>query len=433
MIMHTFKTIGFLLLTAVLLLLPACDLLQRDTPQAKQSAEQTPEDSSQENQPLTQHEHQTQEPDSSYTEEATLLAVGDIMMHSPQVPAGYNPETKTYNYDPFFSEVKEILSGGDWVIGNLETPIAGADKGFKGYPRFNAPDALADALKAAGFNILTTANNHSMDQNEEGLLRTLDILDGRGILHTGTARTSEEAEELLIVTKNGISMAILNYTYGTNGLPVPEGKSYLVNLLDTEQMIADIKRAREAKADVVTLALHFGVEYEREPNDTQKNLVKKLIAAGADIILGSHPHVVQPYEVVEVTNEQGDSRSGFVIYSLGNFISNQGPAQGTAKYTDVGLILSLKIEKQFPEGLIQITHVDPIHTWVHKYYDPDIKRRNYRIIPIEATVTSGTDDALSTKEYTLLEQYLSDMDKHLQSLLFPETKPETSVTNSVYH
>jgi poly-gamma-glutamate capsule biosynthesis protein CapA/YwtB (metallophosphatase superfamily) len=368
----------------------------------------------------------------SYITEATLVAVGDIMMHSPQIPAGYNAETKTYNYNHFFSEVQPILAAGDWVIGNLETPIAGADKGYSGYPQFNAPEALADALKYAGLNILSTANNHSLDRRETGVLKTIDHLRDRDLLYTGTAKSQEEADQQLIVTKNDISMAILAYTYGTNGIPVPEGKKYLVNLLDKEQMIEAIHKAREADVDVVTIALHFGQEYQRDPSQQQRELVRDLIAAGADIILGSHPHVVQPYETIEVSDDKGNHRSGFVIYSLGNFISNQGPAQGTAKYTDVGLILNLTIQKQYPEGTVRITAIEPVHTWVHKYYDPMIKRRNYRIIPIESTVTLKEDELLGEQEFDLLDGYLADMDKHLKSLLFPDKPSAREVTSDVY-
>jgi poly-gamma-glutamate capsule biosynthesis protein CapA/YwtB (metallophosphatase superfamily) len=421
-----------------LLFLASCDALQ-GTQQSNQNELQESHQSNNqlvdEADPLDEGPDETElEPEKPklYFKEATLTAVGDIMMHSPQIPAGYNTQTKAYNYDHFFSEVKPLLSAGDWVIGNLETPLAGAEQGYSGYPQFNAPEALADALKLAGINILSTANNHSLDRREDGVLKTIDHLRESGLLFTGTAQSKDESDELLIVTKNDISMAILSYTYGTNGIPVPEGKDYLVNLINEEKMIEVIRRARNEKVDVVTIALHFGLEYQREPTNAQKELVRTLIASGADIILGSHPHVVQPYEKIEVTTDQGQSRTGFVIYSLGNFISNQGPAQGTAKYTDVGLILNLKIQKQFPEGIIRITEIDPIHTWVHKYHDPELQRRNYRIIPIESTVTTKSDDQLSDNEYKLLKEYLVEMDEHLKSLLLPGKQKDEAVTSDVY-
>ncbi|HEY0829435.1 MAG TPA: CapA family protein, partial [Bacilli bacterium] len=270
---------------------------------------------------LTPSPSPTAEP--SYTRQATLVAVGDVMMHSPQITAGYDKATQTYNYDSFFSEVKAILSTGDWAVANLETPLAGKEAGYSGYPQFNAPAELADAMKNAGFNIITTANNHSLDRREHGVINTLEHLHARGLTTVGTAISQTDANKITIVTKNEISMAILAYTYGTNGIPIPEGKDYLVSLIDEEKMIQDIARAREQGVDLVTIVLHFGLEYQRQPNEQQKQLVEHLIKAGADIILGSHPHVVQPYQFIDTVGIDGLMKRGLAIYSMGNFISNQ--------------------------------------------------------------------------------------------------------------
>ena len=196
---------------------------------------------------------------SPYTTEAKLIAVGDIMMHGSQIRSGYNSQTKTYSYETFFREVKDIFSTGDWVIGNLETTLAGAEAKYTGYPRFNAPAELADAIKEAGFNILTTANNHSLDRNEKGVLKTLENVKQRGLLPVGTAASQEESEEILKKKKNEISLAILAYTYGTNGIPIPKGKDYLVNLIKEEEIVKDILEARQLGVDIVTVALHFEI------------------------------------------------------------------------------------------------------------------------------------------------------------------------------
>jgi poly-gamma-glutamate capsule biosynthesis protein CapA/YwtB (metallophosphatase superfamily) len=352
-----------------------------------------------------------------YVRTATLMAVGDIMMHSPQIPAGYDPETKTYSYHSFFSEVKGILSKGDWVIGNLETPIAGEELGYSGYPQFNAPPELADALKEAGFNILTTANNHSLDRREQGVLRTLDNIRARGLHPVGTAKSVKEAEEILVVDKNGISIAVLSYTYGTNGIPIPQGKPYLVNLIDEAKIIDDIHRARDKKVDLVTVALHFGHEYHRQPSEQQKKLAKSLIAAGADIILGSHPHVVQPYERIEVLQEDGTVRQGVVIYSLGNFISNQSPETNTPKWTDVGVIFVVRINKHYPEERVEFDGIETIPTWVHRHWTNS--KRGYRVLPIESVVTSKDDPLLTEGAYKKLEGYLQDMKVHVESMMAP--------------
>jgi poly-gamma-glutamate capsule biosynthesis protein CapA/YwtB (metallophosphatase superfamily) len=356
-----------------------------------------------------------------YTTEASLIAVGDIMTHSPQIPAAYNADTQTYSFHSYFTEVKELLSSGDWVIGNLETPLGGEDLGYSGYPQFNAPAELADALKEAGFNILTTANNHAMDRREQGVLRTLENLNERSLLPVGTYASLEAAEEIVVVTKNEISMAILSYTYGVNGIEIPAGKEYLVNLIDEDKIAEDIRKARDQGVDLVTVALHMEGEYHRIPNEAQKVLTRRVIESGADIILGSHPHVVQPYEVIEVVDALRMPQKGVIIYSLGNFISNQGPDQGTAKYTDVGVIFKLNIKKHFPEGNIEISAIESTSTWVHKYWHEG--KRHYRILPIDSVITAKDDPILTESQYHMLETYLQEMTEHIATYTLPADQP----------
>lgn len=344
-----------------------------------------------------------------YTKEAELMAVGDIMMHGSQIQSGYNSQTNTYNYDRFFTAVQPILSEGDWVIGNLETTLAGAVAKYTGYPLFNAPDPLADAIKNAGFNILTTANNHSLDRGEAGVLKTLETVRGRGLEPVGTDGSLAEANEILVVEKNDISMAILAYTYGTNGIPIPKGKDYLVALIDEAKMKADIAQAEELGVDVITVALHFGSEYQRQPNQQQQQLVKKLVAAGADIILGSHPHVVQPYEIFELQEESGETRKAVAIYSMGNFISNQ-----RENYKDLGVIFQVKLKKNFPDEIVEITEVDAIPTWVHRYWGN--KNYQFRVLPIEATLQAENDSLLTASQYRKLAQDLEKMNDHIHSM-----------------
>lgn len=347
-----------------------------------------------------------------YTTTATLTTVGDIMMHTPQISGGYEAETNSYNFNFYFTEVKNILLSGDWVVGNLETTLAGKDSGgYTGYPMFNSPSELADALKNAGFNILTTANNHSLDRGANGVLLTLENIRARGMKPVGTNASPAEAENILVVTKNEISMAILSYTYGLNGLVMPQGRQYLVDLIDEEKITSDIQKARELGVDLVTVALHMEGEYHRLPNAGQFRLTEHVIKSGADIILGSHPHVVQPFDWIETIDDAGIPRQGLVLYSLGNFISNQGPDQGTAKYTDVGVIFNIEITKQFPDESVEITKVEPIPTWVHKYWEDD--KRKHRVLPIEATLEARNDPLLNESQYTLLEQYLQEMNEHI--------------------
>lgn len=341
--------------------------------------------------------------------DAVWMAVGDIMMHKPQLPGAYDKTANRYNFDPFFTEVKPVLEQGDWVIANLETPVAGAEFGYNGYPLFNAPVELAEALKAAGFNLITTANNHSLDQGEKGLLRTLANLKSAGLESAGTAASQEEADSLMLSEKNGIVMGLLSYTYGTNGIPVPAGKPYLVSLINEPKITEDIKRLREAGADFITVALHFGTEYQITPNEEQKRLARSLVAAGADIIAGSHPHVVQPYEVVETTGQNGIAKKGLIIYSMGNFISNQ---RGDTK--EYGVIFKVNIRKNLTDGTVELTEIESIPTWVHRY-KPDRAFR-YRILPIEQTITASTDSLLTQADYAVLHKDYDLLRNRLDSM-----------------
>lgn len=343
-----------------------------------------------------------------YIKTAQLVAVGDIMMHGAQIKSGYNPTTKTYNYDHFFTEVKGILSFGDWIIGNLETTLSGPETGYTGYPLFNAPDSLADAIKKAGFNIISKTNNHSLDRGEKGVLKTLEKVKKRGLIPVGTAASAEESAKIVIVEKNNISMAILGYSYGTNGIPIPKGKDYLVSLINPKKMIQDIDKARKTGVDIVTVILHFGLEYQRQPNAEQKALVKQLVNAGADIILGSHPHVVQPYQIFEKTEESGKLKKAVVIYSMGNFISNQ-----REKYRDLGVIFKVNLSKRFPDETTEIKDVKAIPTWVHRYWKNG--KYQFRILPIEQVLKTRKDPLLSTSDYQQLETDLTNMKRHLNS------------------
>lgn len=177
--------------------------------------------------------------------EARLIAVGDILMHMSVIRSGYNPKKKVYNFKNIFKQVKPIVSTGDWAIANLETTVAGSKLGYSGYPLFNAPAQIVDAAKWAGFNVLTTANNHTLDKGEKGLINTIKNIRARGVVPVGTATSPQEASKILIIKKKNISMAIMAYTYGTNGIPIPRGKNYLVSLIDEDKILKDIARARK--------------------------------------------------------------------------------------------------------------------------------------------------------------------------------------------
>ncbi|MFB2922881.1 CapA family protein [Aerosakkonema funiforme] len=346
---------------------------------------------------------------SAYTKEAKLIAVGDILMHLALTRSGYNPQTKTYNFDNFFKEVKPIISTGDWAIANLEVPVAGPEFGYSEFPIFNAPAEIVDAAKKAGFNVLTNANNHALDKGEKGIINTIKNIQKRGIPSTGTATSPQSASKILFVRKNDISMAIMAYTYGTNGIPIPKGKNYLISLLDEKKIVKDIARARKEGADVVTLCLHFGNEYQRQPTLAQKQLVKRLVEAGADIILGSHPHVVQPYQIFNLRRKDGKPRTAVAIYSMGNFIAYQ-----VGNYKDLGVIFSVNIRKRFPEKTIEISNVEAMTTWTQNYRLNN--KLNFRVVPIAAVVKTKKDPLIPTTYYPVLQKQLVQMNNHLKSL-----------------
>ena len=235
-----------------------------------------------------------------------ISVVGDLMCHSPQYD--YARVSKdSFDFNPVYREVKKYFEESDFVFGNLETVTAGKNKVYSGYPLFNTPDEYITALYNAGFHLLTTSNNHSLDRGEYGVLKTIEQIKQNGLLYNGTFNSAEDRNTIRIIDIKGIKVAFLAYTFGTNGIPVPEGKSYLINLIDFDLIKADVEKARETGADIVLVHYHFGEEYKREPTSYQKEVVLKTISFGADIIIGGHPHVLEPVQFFKTKN----TRSGF--------------------------------------------------------------------------------------------------------------------------
>jgi poly-gamma-glutamate synthesis protein (capsule biosynthesis protein) len=290
-------------------------------------------------------------------ETLTILAVGDIMMHDTMLNAGWQAASKSYDYAYMFEKVSPILQKGDLVIGNLEVPLAGADVKYTGYPMFNAPEILAKNLKDAGFDMVGTANNHCLDRRYGGLVKTLDHLDAAGLLHSGTSRSAEEQDRVTTMTVKGVNIALISATYGTNGMVLPEGKDDAVNDLDPDRLLEQIEAARKNGAQYVIMMLHWGQEYQPLPNDAQKALAATLLTGGADLILGSHPHVLQTGGPVEISldavlanpaasagsdsGEREKYQTRFVMYSLGNFISGQ---KGLERLSSLILNVTLRVD-----------------------------------------------------------------------------------------
>lgn len=254
---------------------------------------------------------------------ATITSFGDTLCHEPLYNAAYDQETGIYDFSYMFEYVEKYFQASTVRIGNCESPMAGAERGYSGYPTFNAPEHLAIDLKELGMDIMTTANNHALDKGFSGISSTLNFLDEAGIAHVGTARTQEEQNTILLKDLNGIKTAFLCYTYGTNGIPVPEGKEFCVNQIEEDFMLKQIEQAKQEGAELIVVSMHWGVEYQTTENESQDRLAEFLVKNGVQVILGSHPHVLQPMKMVRVKNEEGEEKEGLVIFSQGNFFSNQ--------------------------------------------------------------------------------------------------------------
>jgi poly-gamma-glutamate capsule biosynthesis protein CapA/YwtB (metallophosphatase superfamily) len=331
---------------------------------------------------------------------AAINVVGDLMCHSTQFNYAHVKDD-SFDFNGVFSEVKQYLNDADFTIGNFETVLAGKKKGYSGYPYFNAPDDFLLAIKEAGFDLLVNANNHSIDKGAKGVERTIKKMDELGINHTGSYLSQNDRDSIRIFNINGIHLAILAYSYSTNGVPIPKGKQYIINLIDYDLIEKDIAKARNKRVDIVLVYFHFGEEYQRVPNSFQKEVINHTINAGADIIIGSHPHVVQPVDYFKTNNANLDT--GFVAYSLGNFISNQ-----RWKYSDAGVIVKINVSKNILSDSVYLSGISYLPTWVFK--GKTKKGREYIILP-------------SSKSYDdSLHSYLSKSDKEKMQRAFEDTK-----------
>lgn len=245
-----------------------------------------------------------------------IVFVGDAMQHQSQLDAARCSDG-TYDYSPSFKALKPYIESADYAVANLETPLGGAPR-YSGYPTFSAPDSYAKALVDVGFDLLLTANNHTLDRRDYGLRRTIDVLDTLKVGHIGTYHNKAHADSVnpMIVDINSIKIAFLNYTYGTNG--ITEQGDVIVNRIDTQKIEEDITTAKETGAELVTVCIHWGDEYKLLPNASQQKLADKIFDMGADMIIGSHPHVIQP---IELRPDKATGRNKLLVYSLGNFIS----------------------------------------------------------------------------------------------------------------
>ena len=337
-----------------------------------------------------------------------MVAFGDTMAHLTNIKNAYNSSTKDYDFSNVFKNIKGYLENGDITIGNLETTFAGSSRGYTGYPTFNCPEVLGKNLKSMGVDILTTANNHCMDKGYKGLESTLNFLDNYGIAHTGTARNEEEQNTILIKDVNGIKIAFLSYTYGTNGITIPKDKPYSVNLIDKELIKKHIETAKEQKVDVICVSMHWGVEYRLKQNSEQEKLADFLFENGVDIILGSHPHVLEPMQKRTITLADGTTKDGFVIYSLGNFVSGQIYAN-----TKSTVILNIQLTKN-SDGKISIDQVTYTPLYLYDSGSGAKSRTRYTLIDIKKAIEdydNGKAGSVSKSLYNTLKSELNTITK----------------------
>jgi len=322
------------------------------------------------------------------TKRISLLFAGDLMQHAPQFHAAELPGGG-YDFTDCFALIKDEVSSADVAIANFEITTAGAP--YSGYPCFCAPDEYVVAVKNAGFDILTTANNHSCDRKAKGVDRTIQVMDSLGIPHLGTyINETERARQYpFLLEKNGFRIALLTYTYGTNGIPVPKGK--VVNLIDKQQMAKDIAKAKKMNPDAIIALMHWGIEYTMKPVKEQEDLANWLLAQGVTHVIGGHPHVVEP---LELRTDSVTGQEHIVAYSMGNFISNQTPKPG--KPEDGGMIIRFELVKD------SVVHVEDLRYSLQWVSRPNVSgKKVHRVLPVNIA-----EDQLNNQEKTLMQRFL---------------------------
>lgn len=294
-------------------------------------------------------------------DEAEIVFAGDAMMHQGQIDAAYRKDGR-YDFSEYFTNINHYISSADYAVVNLETPVSKPP--YSGYPCFNAPVEFVDVLADAGFDLFLTANNHTLDRKDKGLLNTIEVLDNRNLDHIGTYEndSARYAKTPFIKNINGINIGFLNYTYGTNGI-LP-GRTVKVDYIDKNLIKHDVETARLAGAEFIFLCIHWGNEYQMLPASSQRSLVQYLLTLGVDAIIGGHPHVIQPMELLDY-----DSFKRLIVYSLGNFVSNM-------KTTDTrgGAIVKVRLKRN-DDGKIEIS--DANYRLV--FTEPADNFHNYRL------------------------------------------------------
>jgi len=326
-----------------------------------------------------------------------VALVGDVMQHGMQLAASKQADGST-SWRGVFDAVAPILGSADLTVANLETPVD-STQSYGGFPLFNTPESVLDALTDAGFDVLQTANNHCLDRGRSGALATLAAIERHGFGSAGTWPSAEARDTPWVLRElpGPVTVAFLAYSYGTNGEPMPSGEPWLVNWLDAGQMQHDIVRARQ-QADIVIVGLHWGAEYRHQPMEWQRGLAHSLVEAGADVVMGTHPHVLQPAEVHSVVRAEG-VRDGLILYSLGNFVSNQRTPD-----RDGGMIARVTITSCLQTGEHHVVAARFTPVWVDtRLADGGLAYRVLPVPPPDAPCPTGLD--LSERDCGRMQEF----------------------------
>ena len=321
-------------------------------------------------------------------ERLSLIMVGDALLHSSLYRDGY--QNGTYDFTSQLELIKPEIQKHDLAFYNQESILGGTSIGLSDYPNFNSPQEFGDAMIDAGFNLVSLANNHTMDRGVTAIQNSCDYWKTKDVLAAGSYCSAEDAEEIKIKEKNGIKYTMLAYTYGTNGITVPSDKPYLVNLYSDELAKADIEKVRD-KVDLLIVSMHWGAEYRSEPTEEQKREAEYLSNLGVDIIIGTHPHVIEPITYINDT---------LVIYSLGNFISAQ--STNNDYNTMVELMTSVDVVKTTKDGKSEIKLENLNNELLYNYYQKDSRWHNFKVIPF-----SQMNETYNSDYKRLYEKYSS--------------------------
>ena len=351
----------------------------------------------------------------SYREDNVIriTAVGDILVHETQLISEYDEETDSYDFTDNFQYVEGYIKEGDLSIANLETTLAGKEKGYTGYPTFNTPDEIVDALRGCGFNLISAANNHIIDKGVAGLIRTATIVKDKGVELTGIKANSQEKSYSVKEIK-GVKIGISNYVFETqkqggritiNSIPLPAEGEALIDTFNYAELNSWYREAEERilkmkaeGAEFIVFLMHWGNEYQRDASSYQKEMAQKLCDLGVDVIIGSHPHVIQPMEYL---TSSISGKNSVVFYSLGNFLSNQRRERVDSIYPEDGIIVNIDVIKG-KDGTLELGEVSYIPTWVYRE-DLGGEKYAYSILPLNELEEGNSFDINETEELSKAE------------------------------